>query len=101
MPELLNAARRHLSRRNLTIRGRAPVKLAGAGAPAFTGLVRKMDSSGYCLLASPLMVSPEPKVLLRMKYPLPSSTITDPCVLLIHAPSRPSRCSPGLPNRFL
>ncbi len=37
--------------------------------------------SVYCLLASPLMVSPSPEVLLRMKYPLPLSTITDTCVL--------------------
>src|SRR6266404_4182892 len=35
----------------------------------------------HCLLASPLMVSPSPEVLLRMKYPLPLSTITDTCVL--------------------
>jgi hypothetical protein len=51
---------------------------------------------GYCLLATALMVSPEPKVLLRMKYPLPSSTITDTCVLLMGGPRCPSLCSLGL-----
>ena len=40
----------------------------------------------YCLLASPLMVSPEPEVLLRIKYPLPWPTIIDTCVLLMGSP---------------
>jgi len=50
----------------------------------------------YCLLASPLMVSPEPEVLLRMKYPLPSSTITDTCVLLMGAPQLSVTVQSGL-----
>jgi hypothetical protein len=52
---------------------------------------RPIDSSisyllAPCFLASPLMVSPDPDVLLRMRYPLPPSTITETCVLLMGGP---------------
>ena len=66
-------------------------------APPCAGFeTQQRISSGYCLLASALMVSPEPKVLLRMKYPLPSSTITDTCVLLIGAPQLSVTVQSGL-----
>jgi len=55
-----------------------------------------LDSSGYCLLASPLMVSPEPEVLLRIKYPLPWSTITDTWVLLMGGPQLSVTVQSGL-----
>ncbi len=41
----------------------------------------------HCLVAFPLMVSPEPEVLLRITYPFPWSTITDTCVLLMGGPN--------------
>lgn len=55
------------------------------------------DSAIYCLLASPLIVSPSPKVLLRMKYPFPLSTITDTWVI---PPQVSVTMQSGLPNRF-
>src|SRR5712691_9518632 len=65
-----------------------PFQLSRENTPSIPSKTRSCpcQSSVNSFVASPLMVSPEPEVLLRMTYPLPPLTIIDTCVVLMGAP---------------